>query len=54
MTNYTGLGGILFPTMNIKILKYIDTIKGTKPGTKQSTVKNTHIMIKINIWNLAR
>lgn len=39
MINYAGLGRILFPTMNIKILKYIDIIKGTKPGTEQSTAK---------------
>lgn len=39
MINYASLGRILFPTMNIKIIKYIDIIKGIKPGTKQSTVK---------------
>lgn len=54
MINYAGLGRILFPTMNIKIIKYIDIIKGIKPGTKQSTVKNSHIRIKINIWNLVK
>lgn len=39
MINYAGLGRIPFPTMDIKILKDIDIIKGIKPDTKPKPSK---------------
>lgn len=39
MINYAGLGRIPFPTMDIKILKHIDIIKGIKPDTKPKPSK---------------